>query len=168
MRWRYQRNNEGFAMALKLKDKGTVDRLDRPAKVLKSLLTKKFKGMAKNQTKRRRLNEVDKDTVSFNALKTVTGYTPSNPKYTVANTQIAYDNMVKLQAKEAQSEATFNSDRDNAIAAEWAFHNAILGSKVQVMAQFGDDSNEVQAMGLKKVSEYKRPSAKKTAAKTKQ
>jgi hypothetical protein len=46
---------------------------------------------------------------------------------------------------------------DAARAAEWAFHNAMLGVKDQVIAQFGKDSNEVQALGLKKKSERKAP-----------
>jgi hypothetical protein len=33
----------------------------------------------------------------------------------------------------------------------------MLGVKDQVIAQFGKDSNEVQAVGLKKKSEYSRP-----------
>ncbi|MDQ1590721.1 MAG: hypothetical protein QOG71_1348 [Pyrinomonadaceae bacterium] len=37
----------------------------------------------------------------------------------------------------------------------------VLGSRDQVVAQFGKDSNEVQAVGLKKASEYKRPARKK-------
>ena len=40
---------------------------------------------------------------------------------------------------------------------EWEFHNLILGAKDQVTAQFGRDSNEVQAVGLKKASERKAP-----------
>jgi hypothetical protein len=47
------------------------------------------------------------------------------------------------------------------MSAERDFHNAILGAKDQVKAQFGKDSNELQALGLKKASEYKRPSPKK-------
>jgi hypothetical protein len=124
--------------------------------------------MAKDQNKRLRPKDVDDDTGSFSALKGLVGYIPVNAKYSVVNIQTLYDNMVKLQTKEMQSEANYKSDRDNAIAAEWAFHNGVLGSKDQVLAQFGNDSNEVQAIGRKKVSEYKRPSAKKTAAKTKQ
>jgi len=47
--------------------------------------------------------------------------------------------------------------RDNAAAAEWEFHNAMLGVKDQIIAQFGKDSNQVQAIGLKKKSERKSP-----------
>ena len=47
---------------------------------------------------------------------------------------------------------------------EWEFHNAMLGAKMQVTAQFGDDSDEVQAIGLKKKSEYKAPTRRKQSA----
>ncbi len=49
------------------------------------------------------------------------------------------------------------ASRDDEIIAQWAFHDFILGAKDQVIAQFGDDSNEKQALGLKKKSEYKSP-----------
>jgi hypothetical protein len=53
-----------------------------------------------------------------------------------------------------------------AVAAEWEFHNLMLGAKDQVIAQFGRDSNEVQAIGLKKSSERKAPQRRQpTAAK---
>lgn len=41
------------------------------------------------------------------------------------------------------------------MAREWEFHNLILGAKDPRVAQFGRDSNEAQAVGLKKKSEYK-------------
>lgn len=47
--------------------------------------------------------------------------------------------------------------RDHAVAAEWEFHNAVLGMKDQVRAQYGSDSDQVQALGLKKKSKYRAP-----------
>jgi hypothetical protein len=43
------------------------------------------------------------------------------------------------------------------VAGEWEFHNLMLGVKDQVIAQFGKDSTQVQAVGLKRKSEYSRP-----------
>jgi hypothetical protein len=45
---------------------------------------------------------------------------------------------------------------DAARQAEWDFNNSVLGMKEAVRAQFGPDSNEAQAIGYKKKSEYKR------------
>jgi hypothetical protein len=117
--------------------------------------------MAKNETKRLRPIEISNDVSTFSALKTVGGYIPANPLLTVAKIQPIYDTMVTLQAQEVQAEAAFKTARDKAVVAEWNFHNASLGGKDQVRAQFGADSNELQALGLKKASEYKAPKKKK-------
>ena len=58
------------------------------------------------------------------------------------------------------AKAAADPARDEEVAAEWAFHDYILGVKTQVKAQFRDSSNELQALGLKKKSEYKSPSKK--------
>jgi len=41
--------------------------------------------------------------------------------------------------------------------AEWDFHDAMLGVKEQVVAQYGNDSDAVQSLGLTKKSERKSP-----------
>lgn len=46
---------------------------------------------------------------------------------------------------------------DAARLAEWEFHNAVLAMKEVVKGQFGSDSDEAQAVGLKKKSDRKRP-----------
>jgi hypothetical protein len=42
-------------------------------------------------------------------------------------------------------------------AREWAYHNKIVGMRDSVAAQFGRDSDEVQAVGRKRESERKTP-----------
>ena len=117
--------------------------------------------MAKDQTRRLNSKELDDDVEANDALKTVTGYAPSNAQYSVVSVKALYDAMVAAQAVETQANKAAATARDKAVAAEWALHNCILGTKDQVKAQFGKDSNELQSLGLKKVSEYKRPKAKK-------
>jgi hypothetical protein len=48
--------------------------------------------------------------------------------------------------------------------AKWEFHNTMLAVKEQVIAQFGKNSDQAQALGLKKKSEYKAPTRKAKAA----
>jgi hypothetical protein len=119
--------------------------------------------MAKDQSKRLTPAELASDKEAFDALKGVAGYAPSSaqPQLTVANVTTLLGTMTTNQATETQTEAAYKTARDKAVAAEWAFHNAILGCKDQVRAQFGKDSNELQAMGLKKTSEYKKRSPRK-------
>ena len=56
----------------------------------------------------------------------------------------------ELRAQNAPAAA-----RDAAIAAQWEFHNLMLGVKDQVIAQYGADSDQVASLGLKKKSERK-------------
>ncbi|MBS1508227.1 MAG: hypothetical protein JSS79_16430 [Bacteroidetes bacterium] len=123
--------------------------------------------MAKNQSRSLPLKRLNSDKETFDALKAIGNYSPQKSELSVARIQALHDNMVALRTKATQAEAQYNSALDNATEAEWAFHNAILNSKDQVVAQFGKDSNEVQAVGLKKVSEYKTRRLKPAAAKTK-
>jgi len=125
------------------------------------------KTMAKDQTKRLNPKELQNDIISNDALKSIAGYAPLNPLYTVTNLTTLYSAMISAQATETQADAIVRAARDKATAAEWNFHNAVLGSKDQVKAQFGKDSNELQSIGLKKSSEYKRPTTKVKSSATK-
>ncbi|MGC4023215.1 MAG: hypothetical protein QM734_15360 [Cyclobacteriaceae bacterium] len=118
--------------------------------------------MAKNQTRRISPKIIADDIYSNDALKKINGYSPANSQYGAANIQTSYTTMITAQTNETQAIAALATARDLAAAAEWAFHNALLGAKDQVKAQFGKDSNEVQSLGLKKTSEYRNPKSKST------
>ena len=120
--------------------------------------------MAKNQTRRITSGVLSDDRKAFAALQAIANYNPSNQAYKVENIKAIHDRMNDLQRDAIQAEAAADAKRDEANAGEWDFHNAILGAKTQVTAQFGDDSNEVQAMGLKKKSEYKTRTRRKQEA----
>ena len=64
----------------------------------------------------------------------------------------------------AQTEAAWQSARDARVAAQWTFHNAILGARRQVLALFGDDSDEAQTLKLVKKSERSASARKAQAA----
>ena len=110
-----------------------------------------------NQTRRIKPELLDADVSSFAALQTMAGYAPANQAYTLAAVTAAHAGLQSARAAETQAEAAYAAARDTAVAREWEFHNLILGAKDQVTAQFGRDSNEVQAMGLKKASERRAP-----------
>jgi hypothetical protein len=128
--------------------------------------------MAKDQSKRINPALIVTDKASFAALQAIPNYSPANTTFAMAAINAAKAELDAAQQTEAQAIAAAATARDNATAKEWAFHNLVLGAKDQVVAQFGRDSNEVQAVGLKRVSEYKsrRPKAKtpETASKTPQ
>lgn len=110
-----------------------------------------------DQTKRLKPALIEADKSSFSALQAINNYTPANQAYTVEAITQAHAEMLSAQTAEAQAEAALAAARDNAVEKEWNFHNLVLGSKDQVTAQFGRNSNQVQAVGRKKSSEYKAP-----------
>ena len=120
--------------------------------------------MSKNETVRVRPDILKADQEVYVVVQAMANYQPVNAAY-------SKDALAARQAAlHAAQEASIHADkaqataRDNLAAAEWQYHNAILGTKEQAIAQFGSDSNEVQSLGLKKKSERARPARKKGGA----
>jgi hypothetical protein len=113
--------------------------------------------MAKDESRRVRPQVLADDLDSYARLQDMSGYAPANAAFTREAITVIYNTMIAKQHGEAQAEAAFDSARDDSVAAEWAMHNAMLGATDQVAAQYGTNSNEYQAMGRKKKSEYSRP-----------
>ncbi len=111
--------------------------------------------MARSETKPISPSKLSADEDAFAALQTIAGYNPNNPAYTLANVTTAHATLLAKQQAAVQAEAAAATARDEAVAEEWRFHNTILAVKDQIRAQFGKDSSEVQALGLKRKSEYK-------------
>ncbi|MBC8032043.1 MAG: hypothetical protein H7Z16_18310 [Pyrinomonadaceae bacterium] len=116
--------------------------------------------MARNETRRLKPAQIQLDIESYDALLATADYAPANPAYSKENATASRTGMGTSQAEETQADALAAAKRDTAVAKEWEFHNLILGVKNQIVAQFGLDSNEAQAIGLKKKSEYKTRSKK--------
>lgn len=119
--------------------------------------------MAKNETRRLKPSTLVEDLELYAALKAIPGYAPSNPAYTQAAIDAIKARLTEKAEIEAQAAAAYESARDDHVAVQWEIHNAMLGAKDQVVAQFGPNSNEVQAMKLKKKTEYKNPTRKAPA-----
>ena len=117
--------------------------------------------MAKIQTRAVSDAVLKTDAAALAALKKVENYTPANEAFSLDNIQGAAAALQLSDEKFAQAEADWKAARDTKIAAQWQFHNAILGSKKQIIAQFGDDAIEVQSVGLKRKSERAKPVRKK-------
>lgn len=117
--------------------------------------------MAKNQTRRIASNVLSDDRRAFDALQGIANYAPANPAYKTETIKAVRDRMDDAQRDATQSEAVAEAKRAAATAAEWEFHNVMLGANIQVEAQFGDDSDEYAALGNKKKSEYKTPTRRK-------
>lgn len=121
--------------------------------------------MAKNETSPLPARKLTEDQEIYGAVKGIANYSPANQAYTVAALDAKRAELEGAFQTLAQAEAAAEAARDSLVAKQWEFHNLILGTKDQIVAQFGPDSDEVQAVKLKKKSEYKRPTRKKTGEK---
>jgi len=97
------------------------------------------------------------DLHSFTALKAIIGYAPSNTAYTLTAVNELHARMTAAEEIELHAANTYAAARDDAVALQREFHDMVTNVKTQTKAQFGDDSNEVAALGLKKKSERKSP-----------
>lgn len=117
--------------------------------------------MAKNQTRPLRPALLAADRDAFDALQGIENYTPANQAYTTEKIKALRDRVDEAQREATQAQAEADAKRDAETAAAWDFHNAMLGAKVQVEAQFGSNSDQVASLGIKKKSEYKSPKRRK-------
>jgi hypothetical protein len=113
--------------------------------------------MPKDTTRRLKPSVLVADRESLTALANIPNYAPANPAYAMAALNTLQTELVAAQAAETQAAAAAAVARDNANAKEWAFHEAIIGMRDQVVAQFGRDSDQAQTVGRKKESERKAP-----------
>ncbi|HEU6448839.1 MAG TPA: hypothetical protein VFV23_10430 [Verrucomicrobiae bacterium] len=65
------------------------------------------------------------------ALAKMSDYAPANAAFALTKLNTASDNLKDA----AQAEADWQAARDGNVAAQWAFHNAMLGAKQQVVAR---------------------------------
>ncbi len=116
--------------------------------------------MAADQTRRLSPSILQADIDTLDALRGITGYNPVNSECAITALLVKADAQKSAQATETRKQGEADAARDDAVAAEWAFHNVMLAAKDQVKAQFGGDSNEWQALGLTKKSEKAKPHPK--------
>ena len=113
--------------------------------------------MPRNQIYRSSDLGLNADLKILQALKTISDYRPINPAYTVEALQARYAAQQAADEAERKTQAAFSAAHKVAVAADWDFHDAMMGVKYQVIAQYGPDSDQVVLLGLKKKSERKAP-----------
>jgi|GEM_PF-165835 len=120
------------------------------------------------QNTNRRLSPqtLSQDIDSLHGLQTINNYETSRNDASAVKLQQAYQSMLNSQQTETERLTLYRAAADAARLAEWEFHNAVLALKEVVRGQYGSDSDEAQAVGLKKKSDRKRPMKKKLVAAT--
>ena len=100
---------------------------------------------------------LDADRAALLALKDLEDYTAVNSAYSVQALTALEAAVARAEEATLRARNALAAARDVEVAAAREFHNAMLGAKAAVIAQYGNDSLAVQAIGLKKKSERKRP-----------
>lgn len=98
------------------------------------------------------------------ALQSLPDYKPMNLDYTAA--QLLQLQAALAQAEQAEQMAEQALAQARALRAEHSrrYHDAVVGARTQVVAQYGPDSHAVALVGLTRKSERKRPSRRQAAA----
>ena len=119
--------------------------------------------MATNPTYRLSSSVIEADKDALLALQDLIDYAPVNSKHSVQALLALKEAMERAEEAELRAQKAQAAARDIAINATWDFHKALQGAKAQVIAQYGDDSQAVQAIGLKKSSDRKRVTRRRSA-----
>jgi hypothetical protein len=115
--------------------------------------------MARRTTTRVTHKILTQDREVAKAVLGLKDYNPANKEFTVVKLQEALQRVEAAAAAEQSAMEAAARARDEAIKIENDFHDLVLGVKRQVIAQYGDDSDEIASLGMKKKSErrYGRP-----------
>ena len=106
---------------------------------------------------RRRITakELQDDIDAFYALKLLTDYKPHDPNATVEAIAPIVDKIRSKQEALIAHKVAYDAIRDDIANFSLDLRGKMGVAKNQVRAQYGNDSNEVASLGLKKASERK-------------
>ena len=111
--------------------------------------------MPSNANRRLPPDTLQADLDCITALKAIEGYAPSNPADTLTALNDIQTRVAAAQERELHAANAYAAARDDAVLLENERHERVKSVKNQVRAQYGNDSNEVASLGLKKASERK-------------
>lgn len=120
--------------------------------------------MTQNHTVQIKASVLAADRASIAAVQEIQDYAPSNKDYETQSLLDAQTDLDHKLALLAQADAAVKTARDEAVLSAHAMHNKVVGMRDSVGVQFGKSSNQFQAVGRKKATEYKKP--KRKASKT--
>ena len=95
------------------------------------------------------------DEAAYYGLKSIADYKSSNPEFSLEAATAAHEECLHQEEAETVAYNTYKAIRDARAIAENKRHDVMNGCKTQVRATYGEDSDELASMGLKKKSEKK-------------
>ena len=113
--------------------------------------------MPNNANRRLPAHVLQADLDCITSLKAIEGYAPSNPADSLAAITELQTRVSAAGEREFHAANSYAAARDDTVLLENERHKRVQSIKNQVRAQFGNDSNQVASLGLKKASERKAP-----------
>jgi hypothetical protein len=103
------------------------------------------------------------DRATLAALKDLPAYDPRDPAHSVATMVALDDTLTQTEIALSRARLAFDAAKAEHNKASWALHDSVVGARAEVKVQFGPESHEVHAIGLKRNSERKRPTRRAKA-----
>jgi hypothetical protein len=119
--------------------------------------------MAKRTTTKVTQRVLQQDQQIAKAVLGLKDYNPANKEFTSQKLQEALKQVEEATAAEQRATEALAAAKERSANLETAFHELVLGVKRQVLAQYGDDSDEITSLGMKKKSERKYGRPRKSA-----
>lgn len=104
------------------------------------------------------------DHATVMAIQTLVDYQPVNPAYSTAQLLQLQSSVIQTEQAEKIAEVALAEAKAARAAASHQYHDAVLGARAHVVAQYGPDATAVALVGLKRKSERKRPVRRPPAA----
>lgn len=100
------------------------------------------------------------DREALRNLKKLADYAPRNPAYSVEALLALEARLIQCEEAEAEGELALDRMRDETTGAGNDLREAMGGARQEMRAQYGENSVNLHAVGLKTRDEYKRPTRK--------
>ena len=120
--------------------------------------------MAKTPSGRVPAKVISEDIQAFHGLGTIKDYAPPDPDLTLEAITATHEELMADRAALVRAKIALDIIRDKIGNTEQRFHGQMRGAKDSVRGQYGEDSNELAAMGLKKASEKKKSNGRSKPA----
>ena len=120
--------------------------------------------MSKTPSGRVPAKVINEDIQAFLGLGTIQGYAPHDPDLTLEAITATHEELMADRAALVRAKIALDIIRDKIGNTEQRFHGQMRGAKDSVRGQYGEDSNELAAMGLKKASEKKKSNGRSKPA----
>lgn len=93
-------------------------------------------------------------------LKQLTDYAPRNPAYSLEALLALEARLTQCEEAEAEGELSLDRMRHQSIDAGADLRDAMAGARRELRIQYGENSVNLHAVGLKMRDEYRRPARK--------